>query len=103
MSKFALLFIFLFFAGIFGALFFAPVLSVLAYQLVYFVNPDNSWWAASIPGLKYSLIAALLMLFMVTVRYKELSKISPWGKQPVFKWMFALLAIYGLIDRKSVV
>src|SRR5690554_4243049 len=97
MGKFALLFLFLFFAGIFGALFYAPVLSVLVYQLVYFVNPDNSWWAASIPGLKYSFIAALLMLFMVMMRYKELSEISPWGKQPVFKWMFALLAIYWLM------
>jgi|SRR5690554_4220299 len=97
MGKFALLFLFLFFAGIFGALFVAPVLSVLVYQLVYFVNPDNSWWAASIPGLKYSFIAALLMLFMVMVRYKELSQVSPWRKQPVFKWMLALLAVYGLM------
>ena len=65
MGKFALLFIFLFAAGIFAALFISPVSSVLVYQLVYFVNPDSRWWAASIPGLQYSFISALLMLFVL--------------------------------------
>ena len=73
-----------------------PVSSVLVYQLVYFVNPESRWWAASIPGLQYSFIAALVMLVTLAVRYKELSPQAPWKNQPVFKWMLALLAMYGL-------
>ena len=103
MGKFALLFIFLFTAGIFAALFITPVSSVLVYQLVYFVNPDSRWWAASIPGLQYSFIAALMMLVALTVRYKELSPQAPWKNQPVFKWMLALLAMYGLMITFAVV
>ncbi|SHK45979.1 O-Antigen ligase [Marinobacter antarcticus] len=97
MGKFALLFLFLFFAGIFGALFFAPFLSVLVYQLVYFINPDNSWWSASIPGLKYSFISAILMLFLLATKYKELSLKASWKTHPCFKWMLVILLMYFLM------
>tara|TARA_R110002094_G_scaffold212646_1_gene183149 strand:- start:2855 stop:4201 length:1347 start_codon:yes stop_codon:yes gene_type:complete len=103
MGKFALLFLFLFTTGIFAALFIVPVSSVLVYQMVYFVNPDNSWWAASIPGLRYSFITVLLMLFVLMINYKDLSVSSPWKKQPVFKWMFAILAVYGLMINFAIV
>lgn len=103
MSKFALLFIFLFTAGIFSALFITPVASVLVYQLVYFVNPDIRWWAASIPGIQYSFIASLLMLVVLTTRYKELSLQAQWNKQPVFKWMLALLLMYGFMINFAIV
>lgn len=94
MGKIALLFLFLFMAGIFAALFVTPVSSVLVYQLVYFVNPDSRWWAASIPGLQYSFVSAMVMLFMLAIRYKELSSKAQWNRQPVFKWMLAILTMY---------
>ncbi|RBW49727.1 O-antigen ligase family protein [Marinobacter sp. F3R11] len=103
MAKFALLFLFLFASGILAALFISPVSAVLVYQLVYFVNPDNSWWAASIPGLQYSFIAALLMLFMLTIRYKELSDQAQWKNQPVLKWMVAILFVYIFMINFAVV
>ena len=103
MAKFALLFLFLFVSGILAALFISPVSAVLVYQLVYFVNPDNSWWAASIPGLQYSFIAALLMLFMLAIRYKELSGKAQWKNQPVFKWMVAILFMYVFMINFAVV
>src|SRR5690554_748719 len=94
MPKFALVFIFLFVGGIFAALFIAPFASFLVYQLVYFVNPDIRWWAASIPGIQYSFIASLLMLFSLSIRYKELSSNARWREQPIFKWVIALLLMY---------
>ncbi|MFP3978294.1 O-antigen ligase family protein [Marinobacter sp. KMM 10035] len=94
MPKFALIFIFLFAGGIFTALFIAPFASFLVYQLVYFVNPDIRWWAASIPGIQYSFIASLLMLFSLSIRYKELSSQARWREQPIFKWVIALLLMY---------
>jgi len=103
MGKFALLFIFLFMAGIFAALFITPVSSVLVYLLVYFVNPDSRWWAASIPGFQYSFIAALLMLVSLTARYKDLSPKATWKRQPVFKWMLALLVMYGFMINFAIV
>ena len=103
MGKFALLFLFLFMAGIFAALFITPVASVLVYQLVYFVNPDSRWWAASIPGIQYSFIASLMMLLVLAIRYKELSHQAQWGKQPVFKWMLAILAMYGFMINFAIV
>ncbi|SOB75152.1 O-antigen ligase [Marinobacter sp. LV10R510-11A] len=103
MSKFALLFLFLFTAGIFAALFITPVSSVLVYQMVYFVNPDSRWWAASIPGIQYSFIASLVILTMLTVRYKELSTQAEWKKQPVFKWMLVMLVIYSLMTNFAIV
>lgn len=103
MGKFALLFLFLFMAGIFAALFITPVSSVLVYQLVYFVNPDSRWWAAGIPGLQYSFIASLMMLMTLAMRYKELSPQAQWGKQPVFKWIIAILAMYGFMINFAIV
>lgn len=103
MGKFALLFLFLFTVGVFAALFITPVSSVLVYLMVYFVNPDSRWWAASIPGIQYSFIAALLILATLTVRYKELSPQAPWKEQPVLKWMIAILVMYGLMINFAVV
>jgi len=103
MGKFALLFLFLFMAGIFAALFVTSVSSVLVYLLVYFVNPDSRWWAASIPGLQYSFIASLLMLMTLGVQYKELSLHAQWGKQPVFKWMIAILMMYCFMINFAIV
>ncbi|WP_144776637.1 O-antigen ligase family protein [Marinobacter maritimus] len=103
MGKFALLFFTLFIAGILAALLITPVASVLVYKMVYMVNPDSRWWAASIPGLRYSLIASLTMIFVLAIRYKELSAQAPWKEQPVFKWVFAILVTYFLMINFAIV
>jgi hypothetical protein len=103
MSKLALLFLFLFIGGILAALFITPVSSVLVYLLVYFVNPDSRWWAVGIPGLPYSFIASLIMLLTLAIRYKELSHQAQWNKQPVLKWMLALLVMYGFMINFAIV
>jgi len=94
MSKFALLFLMLFFGGILSALLFTPVASFLVYQLVYFLNPDIRWWSASIPGIRYSFITVAVMILVLLPRYNNFSSVAPWKEQPVFKWMLALVAIY---------
>ncbi|WP_100639764.1 O-antigen ligase family protein [Marinobacter salexigens] len=94
MSKFALLFLMVFFGGILSALLFTPVASFLVYQLVYFLNPDIRWWSASIPGIRYSFITVIVMFMVLLSRYSSLSLIAPWKEQPVFKWMLALVALY---------
>lgn len=96
MSKFALLFLMVFFGGIAAALMYSSAAAFGVYQFVYLLNPDDRWWSASIPGLRYSLITSLLMLFVLALRYKELTAISPWFKHPTFKWILVLLALYVL-------
>lgn len=94
MSKFALLFLAIFFGGITAAFFFSATGAFVLYQLVYFFNPDNRWWSASIPGLRYSLITVLVMMMALGFNYRRLGSKSPWLEQPVFKWMVAILCMY---------
>lgn len=96
MSKFALLFIFLVAGGIFAALFVAPVFAFLVYQLIYFVNPDIRWWASTIPDMPYSFIAASLMIFVLGLKFKALSEVAAWRRQPIFKWLILILVMYAL-------
>lgn len=96
MSKFALLFILIFFGGIAAALFHSGYAAFIVYQLVYFLNPDNRWWSSGIPGIRYSFVTVLVMMGVLAMRYREYSRVSPWGEQPVFKWMMLLLVMYYL-------
>lgn len=94
MSKFALLFLLVFVGGIFAALFYSGAAAFVLYQLVYFLNPDDRWWSASIPGISYSFVAAVMMIFSLAIKYKSYSSITRWNDQPVLKWMVALLLMY---------
>lgn len=97
MSKFALLFLMVFVGGIAATLFFSGAASFVLYQLVYFLNPDDRWWSAEIPGISYSFFASLLMLGALGLNYRRFSNLSPWSKQPIFKWMLLLLVMFFVV------
>ena len=94
MSKFALLFLLIFFGGIVAALTYNGAAAFIVYQFIYFFNPEFRWWGATIPGLRYSMITALLMMFVLFIRYREYSILSPWREMTPFKWLIALLGFY---------
>lgn len=94
MSKFALLFLMVFGGGVVAAFVYSGTAAFVLYQLVYFLNPDHRWWSAAIPGLRYSLIAVLLMMFVLAIRYKDFSPKSPWLAQPAGKWIVLILGMY---------
>ena len=94
MSKFALLFLMVFFGGVAATFFYSGAASFILYQVVYFLNPDDRWWSSQIPGISYSFICSLLMIFSLALGYKRYSRISPWKMNPVFKWVVALVLIY---------
>ncbi|HLV77567.1 MAG TPA: O-antigen ligase family protein, partial [Marinobacter sp.] len=94
MSKFALLFVAVFFGGIIVALTYSGTGAFVLYQLVYFLNPDNRWWSASVPGLRYSMITVLLMMFVLVTRHRALAAKSPWSAQPASKWIVLILGMY---------
>jgi hypothetical protein len=97
MSKFALLFLMVFMGCTMATFFFSGAASFILYQLVYFMNPDDRWWSAAIPSISYSFASAVLMLAALAMRYRHYSELSPWSKQPVFKWMLALLVIFYVV------
>lgn len=94
MSKFALLFIMVFFGCVVATLAYSGAAAFILYQLVYFLNPDTRWWSADIPGIRYSFVASVLMLLALGMKYGNYSKISPWKEQPAFKWLISLLVWY---------
>jgi len=100
MSKFALIFLLVFFGGIYSALVYNGALAFVVYELVYFLNPGSNsqarWWTADIPGLRYSLMCVMLMMLVLLKNYREFSISSPWGQVTPFKWMIALLLMYYL-------
>lgn len=97
MSKFALLFLMVFAAGVVATFVYSGASAFFLYQIVYFLNPDNRWWSAQIPGISYSFVASVLMLAALGLGYRRYSEISPWKAQPVFKWMLLILVLYYVI------
>lgn len=97
MSKIALLFLMMFMGGIVVTFLYSGASAFFVYQLVYFLNPDSRWWAAEIPGLSYSFIAAVLMLMALTLNYRRYSELSPWREQPIFKWAIGIVVLYYLV------
>jgi hypothetical protein len=95
-SKFALLFLLVFFGGIYAIFAYNGAVAFILYQLVYFLNPGDRWWAADIPGLRYSLITVLLMLIVLVRGYRDYTVASPWMEMPALKWMFTILFFYYL-------
>lgn len=96
MSKLALIFLIVFFGCIVAALFYTGAAAFVLYQIVYFLNPDDRWWSANIPGLRYSFITSILMLFVLAFQYKKLSQASPWKEQPVFIYLVILVGLFYL-------
>lgn len=96
MSKFALLFLMVFAGGMVAALFYSGAAAFVLYQLVYFLNPDDRWWSAQVPGLPYSFIASALMLVVLAVNYKKLSIKSRWSSLPIFKYLTLLILFFYL-------
>lgn len=96
MSKFALLFVFVFMGVAATAIFYNSAFAFVLYELVYFLNPADRWWGAQLPGVSYAFMTSALMLFLLFWHYKSLSKQSPWTDHPAFKWMVLILGSYYL-------
>ena len=67
------------------------------YELVYFLNPEKRWWAASFPFSKFSLLSVGLLLFATILFYGR----SRYGENhlsriPATKWVVSLALVYAL-------
>ncbi|MCH8537179.1 MAG: O-antigen ligase domain-containing protein, partial [Alkalimonas sp.] len=94
MSKFALIFLLAYAGGLLAVFLYNGAAAFFLYQIVYMLNPEGRWWSEFIPSLRYSFVTSLLMILVLAAKYRELSKISPWTKQPVFAWMLVFLIMH---------
>ncbi len=70
--------------------------SFYLYQIVYLFAPTQRWWGDSLPGLPFSFIASLLLLFSVfiqyeTTRHNHLLRVSP------FRWLVLILLTFFVV------
>lgn len=65
------------------------------YQLVYFFNPAERWWAASLPLVSYSMLAVILMAFCLILKFKE-TAVSHFEDFPGSRWFVMVLVSYSV-------
>lgn len=97
MSKFALLFLLTFFGCVVATFAYSSAAAFLLYEIVYFLNPDERWWSASIPGISYSFFASVLMLLILVLRYRTLNESALWRQMPAIRWFLLLLGWHYIV------
>lgn len=73
-----------------------PFYALLAYLLDYYAHPPLRWWGDSLPDLRWSLLAALVLLASYTVHGRSLFDRSIVGHSQTL-WLLALLAAAILV------
>jgi hypothetical protein len=95
-SKLAFVFLACFAYGIFSLIIVGPVYGFYLYELVYFLNPGNRWWSASLPNLSYSFVVVLLMLVMFFIKRKQ-HILNTLKTMPQAKWFALIFITYCLV------
>ena len=93
MSKIAILFLLTYFSGIVAILLIDTTWGFYLYQLVYFMYPENRWWAQQIPDISYSFIIVLIILLSYVFRFRNFSD-NKLFSVPQTKWLIFLLIMF---------
>lgn len=93
MSKFALLFILTYFGGMIATVVVDTSWGFFLYQLVYFLYPENRWWARDIPNIPYSFIVVLFILITYIFSFKKYSS-NKLFSIPQTKWLIFILVMF---------
>lgn len=86
MSHTALLFLFLFSAGLILAFVKHPIYGVLAYMLEFYMSPSQAWWSTEVLDLRWSLFAAAVTMIATMVHPSSVSR-PPWYKTAPAFWL----------------
>jgi len=93
MSISALVFILAFSYFLFSAFKKGPIYGVYAYMLAFYMHPQSKYWGASLPDLRWSLIAAVITLLAMFIRKEKIL---------IFKYketkLFALFVLFVVIQ-----
>lgn len=101
MSKFALLFLCLFFYAIYAMFSVGSVVGFYMYELNYFLNPNSRWWFSSLPKLSYSFLLVMFMIMTFVINRHKYDLNLP-SKAPEVKWVFALFMCFTLANFTAV-
>jgi hypothetical protein len=89
-----LIFVAAYFGSIVMALARAPIWGLYAYLLAFYVHPPSRWWGASIPDLRWSLVAAAVTVLATFIHRSDAVRDRPsWLSSPLTILFIAYVAI----------
>lgn len=84
MALMALIYVALYAGGLLAALVRHPMWGLYAYFLAFYVHPPSRWWAAAVPELRWSYIAAIVACASVWIHARALADGRPsWLRSPI--------------------
>ena len=89
MPKIVLFVILIFLAGVILPFIYGAHWAFYLYEMVYFLNPENRWWASYIPLLPYSKISVIVLMSVFIIKYKDYQK-NKLVEIPQFKWIILI-------------
>lgn len=78
------------------ALFRNPIWGLLTYVFIYFNIPSHQWWGGQVPDLRWSMIAAAILLTSCLIHSKKLASFSI-SKNPLLIILILLLLLMTLV------
>lgn len=73
-----------------------PVYGLVAYVATFYLHPPSRWWGASLPDLRWSLLAAGVTLLALIVSKKTVAPTIPLFKHKLMPWLVVLVIWLGL-------
>lgn len=89
MSNTALIFLFLFSAGLILAFVKHPIYGVMAYMVEFYMSPSQAWWSSEVAELRWSLLAAAVTMVAAMLHPAPPLR-PPWYKTKTSFWLIAL-------------
>lgn len=93
MSETALAFLLLYGAGLIAALALRPIYGLYTYIGVFYVHPPSRWWGATLPDLRWSLVAAVITLLALYLHRSTFRPRPPWYSSAIIR-IFILYVIW---------
>lgn len=93
MSSTGLVFLLFFLTGLGLTLFVRPMYGLYTYCAVFYVHPPSRWWGATLPDLRWSLLAALITFIALLIHRHPSSIKSPWYSSRILV-LFTIYAVW---------
>lgn len=96
MTLTGLAFMLLFFALLGLALFKDPIYGLVAYVADFYIHPPSRWWGATLPDLRWSLLAAVVTLLAIWIRMPPEVKRQAWYSTAPAKILMLFVAWFWI-------
>lgn len=67
----------------------------VAYEAIYFFNPERRWWGEVIPQISYSFYLSIFMIVLFFIQQKKLIPSKVFAV-PQLRWAYIILLLYGI-------